>query len=173
MKGATSLIIAGALALVGGLVALIFPLPASLAVAVFVGWMFLIAGVLGLWAGFSDQMLPARGLLMIFGLLQLVVGVWILANPLKGLVSLTIILGALFLISGVGRLAVALSLSGTRTFWMMVLSGVISAGLGLFILFNVPESSPVLLGTLLAIELMMIGSTLVALGLALKKIGKD
>lgn len=169
MKGTTALFTAGGLALLGGLVAILFPLPASLAVAVFVGWMFLLSGVLGLWAGFSDPAMPSRGWLMLFGLLQLVVGVWILANPLAGLVSLTIILGALFLVSGAGRVAVALAFRGTRTFWMMLLSGLITAVLGLYILMNVPESSLVLLGTLLAIELVVIGSTLIALGLALKK----
>ncbi|MGD9916463.1 MAG: HdeD family acid-resistance protein [Paenirhodobacter sp.] len=169
MKGTTALFVSGGLALLGGLIAILFPLPASLAVAVFVGWMFLLSGVLGLWAGFSDTTIPARGWLMLFALLQLVVGVWMLANPLKGLVSLTIVLGAIFLVSGAGRAMVALAFSGTRTFWMMLLSGVITAALGLYILFNVPESSLILLGTLLAIELVVIGSTLIALGLALKK----
>ena len=173
MKGTTSLFVAGTLALLGGLVAILFPLPASLAVAVFVGWLFLFSGVLALWAGFSDRTIPARGWLMGFGLLDLVVGVWILANPLAGLVSLTIVVGALFLVSGIGRLIVAFAFSGSSTFWAMLLSGVISGGLGLFILFTVPDSSPILLGTLLAVELVVIGSSLIALGLELKKIGKN
>ncbi|MFC5738939.1 HdeD family acid-resistance protein [Sinirhodobacter huangdaonensis] len=173
MKGTTSLFVAGTLALLGGLVAILFPLPASLAVAVFVGWMFLLSGVFALWAGFSDKTIPARGWLMGFGLLDLVVGVWILAHPLAGLVSLTIVVGALFFASGIGRLIVAFSFTGTSTFWTMLLSGLISGGLGLFILFTVPESSPILLGTLLAVELVVIGSSLIALGVALRKIGKD
>mgnify|MGYP002713079728 CR=1 FL=1 len=173
MKGATSLIIAGALALLGGFVAILFPLPASLAVAAFVGWMFLISGALGLYAVFSDRLMPARGWLMLFAVLELVIGVWMLTNPLAGLISLTIIVGALFLVSGIGRLVLSFSFRGTRSFWLMLLSGLISGGLGLFILFTVPESSPILLGTLLAIELLVIGSTLISLGLAFKKIGKD
>ena len=48
MKGTTSLIVSGALALAGGAIALIFPLPASLAVTLFVGWAFLFSGALGL-----------------------------------------------------------------------------------------------------------------------------
>jgi len=173
MKGTTSLFTAGTLALLGGLAAILFPMPASLAAVVFVGWLFLFSGVFALWAGFSDKTIPARGWLMGFGLLDLVIGVWILANPLAGLVSLTIVVGALFLVSGVGRLIVAFAFSGSSTFWAMLLSGVISGGLGLFILFTVPETSPILLGTLLAVELVVIGSSLIALGLALKKIGKN
>ncbi len=173
MKGATALILAGGLALLGGFAALIFPLPASLAVAVLVGWMFLLSGVFGLWAGFSDPAMPGRVWLMLFGLLQLVVGVWILANPLAGLVSLTIVIGALFAVSGAGRIALAFTFAGTRLFWTLLLTGVISAGLGLYILFNVPESSPVLLGTLLAIELLLLGGGLLSLGIALKKTGKN
>ena len=54
MKGTTALFVSGGLALLGGLIAILFPMPASLAVAVFVGWMFLLSGVFGLWVGFSD-----------------------------------------------------------------------------------------------------------------------
>lgn len=173
MKGATSLIVSGALALIGGIIALIFPLPASLAVTLFVGWAFLISGAIGLWAAFSDKEMPSRGWAGAFALLDLIVGVWMLANPLAGMVSLTVIVGVLFFISGVIRLYLAFAVyRGTQMFWLMLLSGVISAGLGLFILFDVPESSLILLGTLVAIELIVIGTTLLSLGMALRKNGK-
>ncbi|KFI28920.1 HdeD family acid-resistance protein [Paenirhodobacter enshiensis] len=173
MKGTTSLIVSGALALAGGAIALIFPLPASLAVTLFVGWAFLFSGALGLWSVFSDKEMPSRGWAAAFALLDLVVGVWMLANPLAGMVSLTAVVGALFFVSGIVRLYMAFALMrGTPMFWMMLISGVISAGLGAYILFTVPESSLILLGTLLAIELIVIGSTLISLGLALRNSGK-
>lgn len=95
-----------------------------------------------------------------------------LANPLAGMVSLTLMLGALFLVSGVVRLGLSLATwRGTVMFWLMALSGLISAGLGLFILLRLPEASLVLLGTLVAVELIVMGATLVAMGFALRKSG--
>lgn len=173
MKGTTVLIVSGILALVGGFAALIFPLPASLAVTVLVGWAFLISGVLGLWAAFSDKEMSHRGWAGFFSLLDVIVGVWMLANPLAGMVSLTLVVGALFFASGLTRLFLAFSnFRGTDMFWLMLLSGLISTGLGLFILVKLPAASLVILGTLVAIELIVIGTTLLSMGIALKKHGK-
>ncbi len=173
MKGTTVLIISGVLALVGGFAALIFPLPASLAVTVFVGWAFLISGALGIWAAFSDKDMPQRGWSGFFSLIDLVVGVWMLAQPLTAMISLTMVVGALFLASGLVRLYFAFSqFRGTDMIWMMVLSGIVSVGLGLYVMFRLPAASLVLLGTLFAIELIVIGTTLLSLGMALRKTGK-
>ncbi|RHZ92266.1 hypothetical protein D1114_17805 [Cereibacter sphaeroides] len=172
MKGTSSLIVSGILALLGGIAALAFPLPVSLAVTVLAGCVFVASGAFGLWAAFSDRGMPSRGATAFFSLVSLVAGVWMLANPLAGMVSLTLMLGALFLVSGVVRLGLSLATwRGTVMFWLMALSGLISAGLGLFILLRLPEASLVLLGTLVAVELIVMGATLVAMGFALRKSG--
>ncbi|NPD14301.1 hypothetical protein HOY34_03690 [Xinfangfangia sp. D13-10-4-6] len=172
MKGSTASIVAGALAFIAGLIALIFPLPASLAVTVFVGVAFLVAGALGLFAAFSDSEMPSRGWVMLFALMQLILGVWLLANPLAGLISLTIMAGALFFATGVLRLvwAFRLGVSAGQSFWVLILSALLSIGLGLYVLFFLPAASAILLGTLLAIELISVGVALIAMGVALKKL---
>ena len=53
-----------------------------------------------------------------------------------------------------------------------VFAGIVSTLLGLYVLAALPAASLVLLGTLLAIELIVIGITLLSLGLALRKTGK-
>ncbi|VDC23189.1 HdeD family acid-resistance protein [Pseudogemmobacter humi] len=174
MKGSTASFLAGGLAILGGLAALIFPLFASLAVTGLVGGVFLVSGALGLFAAFSDRNLPDRGWLGLFSLLQLVLGIWILANPLAGMISLTVMAGALFLATGLLRVVWAFrigNLAGRgQGFWLFLLSGVISAALGLWVLIFPLQASPFLLGTLIAIELLSAGAALIALGLALKKI---
>ncbi|MFE3835974.1 HdeD family acid-resistance protein [Pseudogemmobacter sonorensis] len=170
MKSSTISIIAGVLALLGGVAALVFPLPASLAVTVFAGVAFVVSGALGLFAAFSDKTLPSRGWIGLLSGLQLVLGVWILANPLAGLVSLTLAAGILFLASGIGRVVAAFGLKGTRLFWALLLTGVLSALLGLYAIFFLPSATPVLLGTLFAVELISVGAALIALGVGLKKL---
>lgn len=170
MKASTIGIVAGLALLAGGLVALLFPLPASLAITVFTGVIFIIGGASGLYAGLFDAFLPGRWWMVASGLMSLVLGVWLLADPLAGLVSLTIAVAILFLLSGLGRIALSLSYRGASSFWLVLLSGLISAGLGLYVLANPAAASPILLGTLLAIELLSVGVALLSLGLALRNI---
>lgn len=171
MKGSTTCLTIGALALLGGLIALIFPFFASLAATGTVGATFLFLGVIGLYAALADSGLRDRLWLGLFALLQLVLGIWILANPLAGLISLTVMLGILFLVTGILRLiwAYRLGQDTGRGFWILLLSGLVSAGLGLWVLLFPAQTAPVLLGTLIAIELLSAGAALIALGLALKK----
>lgn len=172
MKGSTVALIAGVLAFLGGIVALVFPLPVGLAVATFVGAAFLVSGAFGLFAAFSDKTLPRRGWVGAFSALQLVLGVMILAQPLAALISLTVILGALFFVSGLGRLVLAWNLRGTpdAPFWAVLLSGLLSLGLGLYVLVSPLGASAILLGTLVAVELISVGVALIALGFALRKL---
>ena len=171
MKAATTMIIAGALALIAGIIALIFPLPASLAVTVLVGWSLLIASALGLYAALADKLMPSRGWAVFFNLLEMAIGVWILTNPLAGMVSLTIMVGAMMFASGIMRILVSRSYRANGSlFWTMLLSGVVSLGLGLYVLFALPAASMVLLGLLVAFELIVIGAMLLALGMGLKSL---
>lgn len=169
MKTSTLSIVTGALTLLGGLIALIFPFPASLAVTVFVAVFFLLSGAAGLYAGVFNRDLPARGWVLVFGLLNVVLGVWLLARPLEALVSLTLIVGLLFVLTGAGRVWYAFSFRGTAAFWLLLLSGVVSAALGLYVLFNIALAAPILLGLLLAIELISMGVALISVGVALRK----
>ena len=170
MKSSTVSITAGLLLLLGGIVALAFPLPASLAITLFTGVIFIIGGASSLYAGVFGTFLPGRIWVLLSGLLSLVLGVWLVADPLAGLVSLTLAAGILFLLSGIGRLALAFSLRGSHGFWLVLLSGLISAGLGVYVLANLDQTSPILLGTLLAIELLSVGAAFLSLGLALRNI---
>ncbi len=172
MKGSTVALIAGGLAFLGGVVALLFPLPVGLAVTTFVGASFLVSGAFGLFAAFSDKAMPRRGWIAGLAALQLVLGVMVLAQPLAAMVSLTMILGALFFVSGISRLVLAWNMraSSDAPFWAVLLSGLLSVGLGLYVLVSPISASAILLGTLVAVELLSIGAALIALGIALRKI---
>lgn len=173
MRFANGMILAGALAIIAALLALIFPLPASLAVTVFVGWTLVVVSAFGLYAAFADRLMLSRGWAIFFNLLELAVGVWILANPLAGMVSLTIVVGALLFASGMVRMIVSFAYRRAGgLFWMMLLSGLISAGLGAYVLLALPAASRVFLGLLLAFELLVIGMMLLSLGLGMKSLTK-
>lgn len=169
MKSSTMMIVSGILAIIGGVAALAFPLPASLAVTVLVGWAFIVSGALQMWAAFSNDAMGHRGWVGAMGLLSLVVGVWMLANPLAGMISLTVMVGALLVFSGAARIAGGFTTyKGTQLQWMLVVSGIVTVALGLYILGALPVTGVVTLGILVAVELIVMGATLLAAGMALR-----
>src|SRR5947208_11894784 len=73
-----------------GLAAMIVPPLASLAVTIFLGWLFLISGVGGLIVTFWARQLPGFWWSLISALLAIAAGIILLAQPVQGTLTLTI-----------------------------------------------------------------------------------
>ncbi|MDQ2095888.1 HdeD family acid-resistance protein [Rhodalgimonas zhirmunskyi] len=165
MKASTGLSIVGVLLILGGILALANPLAASLAVTTLVGFFFLLAGVIQAWAAFEGSAPGGRFWNGIWALLGVVAGVWLLANPLEGTVSLALMLGFVFLVTGVMRIALGLSMAGGgATRWMLVLSGVAGIVIGVLVFSDIAQAATQFLGLLLGIELLSQGIALILLG---------
>jgi len=170
MKPATLLILLGIVLILGGALAIANPFAASLAVTTLVGAFLILSGVGQLWMALAGGDLPHRLWTGLLGLLALIVGIDLIANPLAGLISLTILAGLLFLITGVIRLLVAFQMRDGAHFWLILLSGAVSILLGGMILSNVMAAATSLLGLLMGIQLLADGAGLLAMGLFARKI---
>lgn len=162
MKNSTALLAAGALCLVGGILALTYPFTASLSVEMFLGWMFLITGVLGLAGALRMNANRLWPLLMSAAMIFL--GVFMLTDPLAGLLALTALVAIAILSSGITRLFMARAVKGTPAYWGTVLSGAVSIVLAIMIFAGFPASAATLLGIFLGIELILVGLPLIFLG---------
>lgn len=156
--------IVGVLAILGGVLALFFPFPASLAVAQFVAAVFVVTGFMQLFSLSRYTTTGGKIWALVWAVLQIALGLHLLFNPLVGLVSLTLAAGVLILMSGIVRFVFALSFTASNTKWLLMLSAVISVILGIMVLGNIPQSSAILLGTLLGVELLMTGFAQVFVG---------
>ena len=96
------------------------------------------------------------------GAVLTVLGLFLLRNPLIGAVTLTLMSGSMFLASGLTRVFVATKMPENRL--ILIISGLISIGLGLWVFFNIVAASLTLLGVLLGIQVLMEGLTLIAVG---------
>jgi uncharacterized membrane protein HdeD (DUF308 family) len=159
------LLAAGALAILGGIVALLNPLAATLTATVLAAWVFIFVGGLSVLAVFSDISVGRKIWTVLLGLLAIFVGVNILGEPLKGVLLLTWVVAILFLAEGIVKIVMSFSLRDTPYFWMVLLSGAISALLGFMVLSNFPASAASILGILLAVDLISTGAGMVALAL--------
>src|SRR5205814_572210 len=94
-------LIEGILLVILGLAAMIVPPVASLAVTIFLGWMFLISGIAGLALTFWARQMPGFWWSLISAALAVGAGIILLARPVQGTLTLTIVVGAYFLAEGV------------------------------------------------------------------------
>lgn len=154
-----------------GLAAIIVPQLASLAVTIYLGWMFLIMGILGLVMTFWARGMPGFWWSLISAVLAIAAGAILLARPIQGVLTLTIVLGAFFLAEGVASIMYALEhrreLSG-RSSWLVV-SGVVDIIISGLIITGLPSSAEWAIGLLVGINLLFGGASLIGMALAARQ----
>jgi len=151
-----------------GLAAMIVPPLASLAVTIFLGWMFLVSGIAGLVATYWARNMPGFWWSLISAALAVLAGGILLARPMQGVLTLTIVIGAYFLAEGVATIMYALEhrkeLSG-RWSWLLV-AGLMDIIIAFFIIAGLPGSAEWAIGLLVGINLLFGGATLIGMALA-------
>ncbi len=140
-----------------GIIAIGFPIVSTLATALFVGWMFLLAGVFLFVGSFTIHGTGPFFGAMLMALLMIAAGVFLLFHPLAGAIALTIVLGVLFLVQGAFELALAFEMRPHQGWVWMLLSGVASVILALVIAVGLPGISLIALGILLGINFLSTG----------------
>jgi uncharacterized membrane protein HdeD (DUF308 family) len=150
-----------------GAAAIIVPPLATLAVTILLGWVFLVSGVVGLFTTLWMRLAPGFWWSLVSAILGIVVGFMLLAMPLSGIFSLTLLLIAFFIIEGVASIMFALEhkreLSG-RWGWMLV-SGIIDLVLAVLIFAHLPSAAAWAIGLLVGINMVFGGSALIAMAL--------
>jgi uncharacterized membrane protein HdeD (DUF308 family) len=158
----------GILFAVLGFAAMIVPPLASLAITIFLGWMFLISGIGGLILTFWAREMPGFWWSLISAALAVLTGGILLARPVQGVLTLTIVVGAYFLAEGVATIMYALEhrreLSG-RWSWLLV-AGLLDILVSFIIIAGLPGSAEWALGLLVGINLVFGGATLIGMALA-------
>lgn len=170
MRSSTWWMIGGILCLVGGLLALFNPFAGTLAATLIAAWAFMIAGVLQIVAGFNVSGGWNKVALFLIGILGIVVGWFLIRNPLEGVLSLTLAVGVMILIAGVVKLFSAKDVKGTSAYGWVIVSGLASLLLGVLIFAGYPSSSIYMLGILVGVQLVFDGVGMIGFSNAAKKI---
>jgi uncharacterized membrane protein HdeD (DUF308 family) len=164
-------LVEGVVLLVLGATAVVLPPLATLAATIIIGWLFLVSGVVGLFTTFWMRQAPGFWWSLISAVLGIVVGFLLLASPLSGAISLTIVLVVFFIIEGVASIMFALDhkreLSG-QWGWMLV-SGIVDLLLAALIFGALPGAAAWALGLLVGVNMIFGGSALIAMALHARK----
>jgi uncharacterized membrane protein HdeD (DUF308 family) len=156
----------GILFIIGGIAAIAFPLLSTIATKVALGWIFMIGGVLLIVHAFSVK--GWRGFLwsLLIGILYLVAGGWLAFFPFTGIITLTILLAAMFLVEGVLEVVMAFRVRPHEGWGWLLLSGIIAIAVGLMIGANLPSSAGWAIGLLTGINLISTGWGFVFISMA-------
>jgi uncharacterized membrane protein HdeD (DUF308 family) len=160
-------LIEGIVLVVLGVLAIIIPPIATIAVTIFLGWLFLISGIVGLVTTFWARHAPGFWWSLLSAVLAIAAGIVLLGWPIPGAVSLTLLLIAFFIIEGVLSILYAFEhkkeLSG-RWGWMLI-SGIIDLILAAIIWAGLPGTAAWALGLLVGINMLFGGSAMIAMAL--------
>ncbi|MDB5610913.1 MAG: hypothetical protein JWP25_7813 [Bradyrhizobium sp.] len=161
----------GILLVILGLAAIIVPPLASLAVTIFLGWMFLISGIAGLALTFWARQMPGFWWSLVSAVLAIGAGIILLARPVQGTLTLTIVVGAYFLAEGVTTIMYALEHRrelSERWSWLLV-AGLMDILIAAIIIAGLPGSALWAVGLLVGINLLFGGATLIGVALAARQ----
>jgi uncharacterized membrane protein HdeD (DUF308 family) len=161
-------LIEGILLVILGFAAMVVPPLASLAVTIFLGWMFLISGIAGLALTFWARQMPGFWWSLLSAVLAIVAGIILLARPVQGTLTLTIVVGAYFLAEGATTIMYALEHRrelSERWSWLLV-AGIMDLLIAAIIILGLPESALWALGLLVGINLVFGGASLIGVALA-------
>jgi uncharacterized membrane protein HdeD (DUF308 family) len=169
-RASTFLVIEGIVLLVLGFLAIVLPMVAGIAVTIFLGWLLVMGGIVGLISTFGARPMPGFVWSLISAVLALAAGVLLIGWPGQGLVSVTLVLIVFFLADGLTSVWFAVShraALGSRWGWMLA-SGLVTLVLAIVILSGLPGSAAWALGLIVGIDMVMAGSSLVAIGTSLR-----
>jgi uncharacterized membrane protein HdeD (DUF308 family) len=160
-------LIEGIVLVVLGILAILVPPLATITFTLFLGWLFLISGIMGLITTFWARHSPGFWWSLLSAVLAIAAGIVLLIEPLRGAITLTVLLIVFFIIEGVLSIMYAFEhkkeLSG-RWGWMLA-SGIIDLILAGIILIGLPGTAAWALGLLVGINMLFGGSALIAMAL--------
>lgn len=155
-------VILGVLVVIAGIVLLGNTVLATAISVLFLGWMALTSGIVIVIAALFRIRSGGVWSAILGGAMLIVLGLFILRNPLVGALTLTLIAGALFFSSGITRVVGAMQVTEARI--PLIISGLISIALGLWVLFNLGTATLTLLGVLVGVQTLLEGLTLMIAG---------
>ncbi len=162
-------LVEGILLIITGFFAIVFPFFSSIAVLVLIGWLLIISGVLQGFSLIGARHVPHFWLQLISVILAILIGILFLRDPAQSLLTITLLLIVFFMMEGISKLVFSLTIRPMPNWGWVLLSGIVGIVLSLILLASLPLTAVWLVGVLLGIQLIGIGSSLAYLAWQVRK----
>jgi uncharacterized membrane protein HdeD (DUF308 family) len=160
----------GILFILLGICAVVIPQFFTVAIVVFLGWIILFGGAVQIARALLFSAMPGFGSWLFMGILQVVVGYWFIAQPTTGVMTLTMLMALFFGFEGVAKISLAFVMRPLANWGFILFSGITALAFALIVAISLSETSHWLLGLLLGINMIFLGSSLVKISLHHKEI---
>jgi len=161
-------LVQGVIMMVLGVLAIIWPQISTLAVDIYLGWMFLLSGLVGLVTMFLAPNVEAFLWSLLTAALSLFVGVLLLWHPVEGAVSLTLVLVAFFIVEVIVQIAAAIKDRDAfpDSWGWMVMSGIVDLVLAVALISGWPGTASWALGLIVGVNLITSGLAITMVAIA-------
>jgi uncharacterized membrane protein HdeD (DUF308 family) len=154
--------------IVVGIIGIVLPQFLSIAIALFAGWLLLLAGSIAMfitWQGFRD-----RWVAWLKPFVLVAVGLLILLNPTAGTAALGLMLAIYFLFDGFSGVGSAWEMRPQQGWGWLMFNGASSLLLAMIFIIGWPFTSAWLIGLFIGISLFIDGVSLLMLCLATRPV---
>ncbi|MXU65459.1 HdeD family acid-resistance protein [Oceanomicrobium pacificus] len=158
----------GILAIIAGVIAIMFPLVSSIAIKLVIGWTFLFFGIGYLIHAFSAAGWKGKLMDVLLGILFIIVGGWLAFNILEGLIALTIMISASFIVQGIVEIGASFQMKPEKGWGWFLFSGIIAVVAGVMIFLGLPSTAAWALGLLAGVNMITSGMSFLALASAMR-----
>jgi len=153
-----------------GVLAIVIPPVAGIAVLVVVAWLLMFSGAAHLVFAWHTRTAGGMVWELLLGILYILVGVYALLNPVAGLASLTLVLAIYLFMEAVLELILSFRLRPLPGSNWLLFDGIITLILAVLIWRSWPSSSEWVIGTLVGISMLFSGAARLSLSLAARRV---
>lgn len=169
-RATTWSIVLSVLLIAAGAIAILSPMIAGVAITVVVGWLLIFSGALHLAFAFGSGRAGAALWQVLLGLAYGLIGVYVLANPVAGLASLTFAIAIYLFVEGVLEFMLSFQLRPAPGSGWLLADGIITLVLAVMIWSTWPSSATWVVGTLVGISMFFSGITRLMLSLSVRRV---
>lgn len=171
-KNAGLLVGLGVLTVIAGFLAIGSPLVSGMGVSILIGIALVIAGVARTVGAFSAGSFGQGALAFVGGILTFVAGVILSGRPGLGLATLTLLVGGYLVVDGISGAVLAFHVRPEKGWGWMLFSAVMGILLGFLLLREWPLSGVWAIGTLVGVNLLFAGFSIISVGSAARSLAK-
>lgn len=163
----------GVVLVVAGLLAILSPFVAGLSITIMVGAMLAVSGISQCFLAFRTGAFGRALVVFVVGVLMTLAGFYMINQPASGLATLTLILMAYLIASGILEIVVAFQLKPADGWGIELFNGAVTLVLGVLLWRQFPLSGAWAIGILFGIKMLFSGWAFIFIGRGVKKLTSE